>query len=264
MKHGHDMDRLQGSTAADKALDSIADVGNAVATIGAAVAPPSALLFGVARATFVGLGLFRKAWKFGKPSVDQMIEGIEAGADTRFREIDARLDGKDAEKRVFDARLQSQEAETARLSALFHGLRSSDPVKHQRLGAMTISCIYADDMKPEGLDDMMRAAVELTERDVSLLAKIYRSQKTILDNRGSRPFSHQWNEQVGGYWEQEFPRSENEHLSIRGSLMRLQSLGLIAAAETATRDGSIVHHPFGLPLEGKRFYERLQEIGTAK
>jgi hypothetical protein len=263
-KHNHDMDRLQGSTAADKILDAIADGGNAVAAIGAAVAPPTAPVLGIARATFTCLGLFRKAWKFGKPSIDQMIEDIETGADAKFKEIDARLDGDDSAKKQFEERLQSQEAETARLSALFHGLRSSDPEKHKRLGSITISCIFADDLKPENLDSKMRAAVELTEGDISLLARIYKSQKLILENRESRPFSHQWNEQVCAYWEQEFSREDRGHLNMRGSLMRLQSLGFIASAETMTRDGSVAHYPFGLLMEGKLFYERLQEIGTVK
>jgi hypothetical protein len=52
-----------------------------------------------------------------------------------------------------------------------------------------------------------------------------------------------------------------QHVATRASLMRLQSMGLIAAVETMmTRDGSIAHQPFGLLLEGKKFYERLEAI----
>jgi len=249
-KHNHDMNRLQGSTAADKILDAIADGGNAVATIGAVVAPPTAPVLGIARATFTCLGLFRKAWTFGKPSIDQMIEDIETGADAKFKEIDARLDRNDSAKKQFEERLQSQEAETARLSALFHGLRSSDPEKHKRLGAITIGCIFADDLKPESLDDMMRAAVELSESDIRLLKELC-----------ERPFDAR-RPSLNTYMNMgEADKGRADAEERMGSVAKLQAVAFVQLRTPGVDMGASL--VILLP-KGKRFYERLQEIGTVK
>jgi hypothetical protein len=261
IKHGHDMERLQGSTAADKALDAIVDGGNTVAAIGAVVAPPAALVFGIARATFTGLGLFRKAWKLGKPSVDQMIEDIETGADAKFKEIDARLDGNDSAKKEFDARLQSQEAETARLSALFHGLRSSDPEKHKRLGAITVGCIFADDLKPESLDDMMRATVELRDRDIFVLKTLSERQRdtgtfyplTSGDGTINRP------REVWQALERDKFITLTNQMEIRSSLERLKGVGF--CAEIQAMESNWLPRVLVTPL-GEEFLLRLQEVAA--
>ena len=269
-KHRREMDRLQGETAAGAALDNIADTGAALATIGTVVAPIAAPAFGIARATFIGLGLFGKAWRFGRPSVDQMIEDIETGADIRFREIEVKLEGQDSEQRKFEARLQSQEAETARLSALFHGLRSSDPEKHKRLGALTISCIFADDLKPESLDGMMRAAVELTEHDIDILGSIYKMEIHLFSPREMEK-EYRWRlDAIRSLWEERWnsqPFSSYQGingLAFNSSCARLQSAGLIASIGTKTILRGPTMHDYELLPEGKKFYERLQEVGSTK
>ncbi|MGB6831017.1 MAG: hypothetical protein WBE41_23425 [Terracidiphilus sp.] len=261
IRHSHDMDRLEGSTSAGKVLDAIANTGSAVATVGAVVAPVAAPAFGIARATFVGLGLFRKASKFGRPSIEQMIEDIETGADAKFRGIDARLDGNDSAKREFDARLQSQEAETARLSALFHGLRSSDPEKHKRLGAITVGCIFADDLKPEGLDDMMRATVELRDRDIFVLKTLSERQRdtgtfyplTSGDGTINRP------REVWQALERDKFITLTNQMEIRSSLERLKGVGF--CAEIQMMESNWLPRVLVTPL-GEEFLLRLQEVAA--
>jgi len=207
------------------------------------------------------MGLFRKVLKLGQPSLEKMVEDLEAAAYEEIRRIRDHLHGQAKRQEEFEARLNSQEAHVAYLSACFHGLRTSDPQKHSRLALLTINCVFVDDLKPESLDGMMRAAVELTEDDISLLGRLRRSQRLILENIANRPFSYQWYEQVGASWEGEFSRSEREHLSLRGSLMRLRSLGFIAETG-ASLNGELAKQHFGLLFEGKNFYERLQEISA--
>jgi hypothetical protein len=259
-KHNREMDRLQGETAAGAVLDSIADNGAALATIGAVVAPAAAPVLGIARATFGGLGLFRKAWKLGRPSVDQMIEDIETGADIRFQEIEAKLDGHESEQKRFEERIRSQEAETARLSALFHGLRSSDPQKHRRLGALTVACIFADDMLPERLDDVMRAGVELSESDIFLLGRIYKLQVHII--RDSTSSDSDRLQRITSDWTTRTKlKSENGGIELskcRGSLARLQAQAFLQLRTPGFDAGAEI---VVLLEDGARFYERLQETG---
>jgi hypothetical protein len=110
---------------------------------------------------------------------------------------------------------------------------------------------------------MMRAAVELTGCDVVVLRKLYDSQKLLLS---SPRWSSDWSEQVGHVWTDWgsiFGFGEEQHLKLRPSLSRLQSLGLIAEVQTNfVKDGSLARQAFGLLPDGKKFYERLQEIAV--
>jgi hypothetical protein len=139
-------------------------------------------------------------------------------------------------------------------------MHTSERERLKRLSRIVVSGVIADDLEPEGLDDMMRAAVELTERDIHLLKEIYEAQVWLF--RGTPYLSSEWSQEVMGIWSMKFDQLDRPgYLRTRSSLARLQSLGLIAAVETMmARDGSIAHQPFGLLQEGKNFYERLKNI----
>lgn len=132
-----------------------------------------------------------------------------------------------------------------------------------RLARIVVNGAKENDLDSDSLDDMMRAAVELKDADVNLLTMIYDKQSCLLQNHY---LSREWSEQVAANWSMHFAHLDSaQHAITRGSLVRLQSLGLIAAVETMmARNGSIAHQPFGLLPEGKKFYERLQEIGATK
>ena len=93
-----------------------------------------------------GAGLFAKALKGGQTPIEKVVEQIEAGAYleiVRIRKHDVEQDARLSE---FEVRLRSQEAQSAYLGAVLHGLRTSDPRKHIRLGTLTINCVYANDL----------------------------------------------------------------------------------------------------------------------
>jgi hypothetical protein len=135
----------------------------------------------------------------------------------------------------------------------------------KRLARIVVNAVKEDDLEPESLDDMMRAAVELTDWDIFVLGKMYESQKSLLSNRYQ---SFSWSEQVGHIWtdwNRIFGLNDEQHLKVRSALSRLQSLGLIAEAQTNfVKDGSLARQAFGLLPDGKKFFERLQDIGGAK
>ncbi len=209
------------------------------------------------------IGLFRRALKLGQPSLEKMVEDLESAADEEVRRIWGHLEGQSKRQQEFEARLNSHEAQVAYLSACFHGLRTSYPQKHSRLARLTINCIFHDNLEPESLDDMMRAAVELTEWDVSVLGKMYETQKHFLTKRS---FSHDWSTNVGNAWTEWgriFGIGDDQHLRLRSALSRLQSLGLIAEAQTNfVKDGSLARQAFGLLPEGAKLYQRLKEVAT--
>jgi hypothetical protein len=133
----------------------------------------------------------------------------------------------------------------------------------KRLARIVVNGVKENDLEPESLDDMMRAAVELTDWDVFVLGKMYESQKHLLSNRN---WSSDWSVEVGNVWtnwNRTFGLNEDQHLKLRSALSRLQSVGLVAEAQTNfVKDGSLARQAFGLLPEGKKFYERLQEIAA--
>jgi hypothetical protein len=213
--------------------------------------------------SFVG-NLFKKALSQGKLPVEKMIENLESAAFEEVRRIWEQLDGQAKRQQEFESRLESKEAQSAYLSAFLHGLRTSDPEKHSRLARLTINCIFENDMKPESLDGMMRAAVELKEADIILLGKIYDVLAKLLDY--NQTLSSEWCQQIAAGWSNNFTFLDSpSQRGSRSSLARLQSAGLIQEVRTMmTPTGELRTHPFGLLPEGKKFYERLQEVVVHK
>jgi hypothetical protein len=211
-----------------------------------------------------GAGLFARALKSGQAPIEKVVEPLENGAYAEITSIRKHLEGQDARIEEFEVRLRSQEAQCAYLGGVLHGLRSPDPEKHKRLGAMTISCIFADDLKPESLDGMMRAAIELKDADISMLGRLYSIYRPLLDRmeraRASGPASiPNLHNEIQNIWHN-FGRSLNpaEQLEYRGSFARLQSHGMIQ--QVTFSNSEVGREPYLLLEEGAKFYERLQEI----
>lgn len=215
-----------------------------------------------------GAGLFAKALKSGQTPVEKVVEQLENGAYAEIARIrkhdevqDARQEKHDARSKEFEARLQSQEAQSAYLGAVLHGLRTSDPRKRIRLGTLTINCVYADDLEPENLDGMMQATVELKEEDIVLLGNLYKWQNHILIEKGMNP--DKWFADIQQAHKQLVESGvlkQQDHLGFRSSYMRLESLGLIQEIPSITNHYGVGYELYALLLEGKKFYERLQEI----
>jgi hypothetical protein len=131
----------------------------------------------------------------------------------------------------------------------------------KRLARIVVNGVKDNNLEPEALDDMMRAAVSLTEWDLQVLAKMYSSQGSLVSGRR---MSFDWSEQVGHIWtnwNNVFGIGEDQHLKLRSALSRLQSLGLVAEAQTNfVKDGSLARQAFGLLPEGKKLYEQLKPV----
>ena len=158
--------------------------------------------------------------------------------------------------------LSSERLDPIVANAILHATRTNIETRLKRLAHIIAHGVKEDDLEPESLDDMMRAAVELTEGDIVLLKAIYEKQIGLL--RTGAYLSAEWSQQVSANWSMHFNHLDSpEFLHVRSSLARLQSLGLVAPVETMmSRNGSIAHQPFGMVLEGKKFYERLQGVAT--
>lgn len=135
----------------------------------------------------------------------------------------------------------------------------------RRLARIVVNGVKEDDLEPESLDDMMRAAVELRETDIVLLGSVYRWQNQILSEKGMNPDK----------WFGDIQRAHTqlvesgvlnpaEHLRYRSSYSRLESAGLVQAMPAITNTYGVGYELYALLIDGKKFYERLQEIGSTK
>lgn len=243
LRHQREIESLGDSTLVDDVLDGVAHLAEKT---GLPVLP----------------GLFRKALKSGRVPVEEMVDRLEAAAFEEIRRIWEHLNGQKRRQEEFEGRLNSQEAQVASIAAFFHGLRTSDPHKHSRLARLTVNSIFADDLAPENLDSMMRAAVELKDADVILLGNLYKWQNSILSERGMNP--QKWHGDIQSAQKNLVNSgvlNPQEHLNYRSSYSRLESLGLIQRI-TSAGDYGVGFELYALLMEGKRLYERLQEIGA--
>jgi hypothetical protein len=147
------------------------------------------------------------------------------------------------------------------ISALaLRAMHTSVKERLKRLARIVANGVKEDDLELENLDDMMRAAVELKNTDIVLLQKIYDSQNPMLGLKNLN--SQNWHGSIQGIW-RTFVDSGNlrseEHLRYRSSFARLESVGLIQRVENVGMYG-VGQDLYALLMEGKRFYESLQDF----
>ena len=217
----------------------------------------------VAGGVVAGLGIVDWFRKLGTAKVNENLESLGQATEDALNRVERALLEHGTSIDEIKSRLKSQEFRDGMASASLQALRTTQAERLKRLALILANGVKEGDLASENLDDMMRAAVELTDWDVFVLGKMYESQKSLLSNRYQ---SFGWSEQVGHVWadwNRIFGVNDEQHLKVRSALSRLQSVGLVAEAQTNfVKDGSLARQAFGLLPDGKKFYERLQEIAV--
>src|ERR1039458_722985 len=236
-------------------------VGSSLATGGTAASAGLAVVGSVV----AGLGIVDWFRKLGNSKVNENLESLGQATEDALNRVEKTLREHGTSIDEIKVRIASPEFKEGMASAALQALRTTQRDRLNRMALILANSVMEKDLKSESLDDMMRAAVELTDWDDVVLGKMYESQKQILSNRN---WSSGWSEQVGHIWTNWgtiFGLGEDQHLKVRSALSRLQSVGLVAEAQTHfVKDGSLATQAFGLLPEGKKFYERLQGIEVKK
>ena len=261
------MESLHESPVADRIVDA-SDATCAVAAAGSVLIPPLGVaLVPVGMGASV-LGIFGRAIRLGKPTAEKMVEVLESATDNQVKRIWSRLDKDTERQNEFEARLNSSEAQVAMLNECFHGLRTSDPMKHTRLAVVTVNSVFEGDLGQESLDTQMRAAIELREHDITVLGSIYEMQQRLFSpTELSKEYS--WRIQaINSLWDEWWVKPPfSSHQGINGmnfnsSCARLQSAGLIASIGISSFAQGSTMHNYELLSDGKKFYERLQDLAV--
>lgn len=161
-----------------------------------------------------------------------------------------------------EEQLKSNEFHEAVANATLHITRTNVGARLKRIATLIANGVRSRDLEQESLDDMMRAAAELTDADVALLRKIYESQNSMLGWKNMNP--QNWHGSIQQIWRTFVDSGKlnpQEHLSYRSSFGRLESRGLIQRIENTGMHG-VGQDLYALLMEGKKFYERLEEIAS--
>jgi hypothetical protein len=168
-------------------------------------------------------------------------------------------------RQQFDERINSPEFSAVVANATLHITRTNVENRLKRLAHLIANGVKQDDLEPESLDDMMRAAVELNEADVILLGNLYKWQNHILNEKGMNPTK--WYGDIQSA-HQNLVKSgalnSHEHLNYRSSYLRLERSGLIQQITSINNLDGVGYELYALLMGGKKFYERLQEIAVPK
>ncbi len=232
-------------------------LGTAVAATGGAVGTTLAIAGGV----IAGLNLLDRFLQLGgstvRDNVREVAEAVESGL--------ARLELKCVENgkglKDLKALLESEEFTEGTATLVLHSLRTNSKKKLDRLAQVLISGVVSNDLEPESLDDMMRAAVELSGPDVSFLGRLYDLQAATIrslvmsDSDRLKELTANWTAKTKVSEE----RGGIEIAKHRSSIARLQAQAFIQLRTPGFDSGAEIVH---LLQEGAKFYERLQDIAV--
>lgn len=147
----------------------------------------------------------------------------------------------------------------AAISAVaLRAMHTSVESRLKRLARIVVNGVKEDDLEPELLDDMLRAASELTERDIEILTKVSKTQRSItIYNTSTNDGTINLPRELWRALELEKFISLDTQMPIRSSLARLQSLGFGADIQTME---SMWIPRFVVTPEGEKFLQRLRDV----
>lgn len=173
----------------------------------------------------------------------------------KLYELQQRNEGKWKE---IEERIRSTETGIVLVNATLYVPRTNVASRLQRMAHIFVNGVNLGDLEPERTDDMMRAAIELNDIDLTILRRIYDRQVKLLEIH--ERLSSEWAQQVGHGWTNDFACLDAEK-SARSSLSKLQSFGFVGrVTSNIVATGELRTQPYGLLPEGKVFCERIQEV----
>ena len=146
----------------------------------------------------------------------------------------------DLRERIDSLRTDPKFAEAISALAL-QAMHTSVKDRLKRLARIVVNGVKEGDLEPESLDDMMRAATELSEPDIRLLKELY-------EHHSVQPMNMN-----------ETGMDKTEFVERLESVAKLQAAAFVHLRTPGLDQGANIVVLFP---RGKKFYERLQEISA--
>jgi len=213
------------------------------------------LIGGVAKVIGVG----EKICALGVPTVDKNFRLLGDATEDALSRVEMALVAQGTTVEEIQQRIASPQFEQNLAAAVLQTQRTTQESRLRRMAWLLANGVKENDLEPESLDDMLRAAVELTDRDILVLRTVAETQATTAtffpltssDGTINRP-REVWQE-----LERRGLITLKNQMEIRSSLERLRSMGF--GAEIQTTD-SIWLPRFLVTPVGEKFITRLREI----
>jgi DNA-binding transcriptional MerR regulator len=223
----------------------------------------------IAGSVVAGLGIVDWFRKLGTAKVNENLEALGEATEDALNPVERVLLEHGTSIDEIKSRLNSQDFKDDMASASLQALRTTQSNRLKRLALILANGVREDDLGPESLDDMMRAAVELKEIDVKVLQFISSRQESLLAGaeKAVDGWPHAWLDKVQRLWQESlrergtlYAPGKFNGSEWRSSLSRLHSFGFIIPVQPNMTTNSLGEEPFGLLLDGRKFLDRLSEI----
>ncbi|MGB7267383.1 MAG: hypothetical protein WBC92_17840 [Terracidiphilus sp.] len=250
-------------------LESATSGASAAVAFGASFAAGGPAGLAIAGSVVAGMRIVDWFRKLGTTKVEENLEALGQATEDAFDRVERVLGEQGKSIDEIKKRFESEELMQAMANASLQALRTTEGTRLKRLALILANGVKEGDLEPESLDDMMRAAVELTAYDIKILGSIYVMQIDMFSLS-----SLNWNyatrvNNIRSKWMRWWDSNSTSYQGTNGmafnsSCIRLQATGLIASIgpQSVLRGPAI--NDYELLMEGKRFHERLQEISAAK
>lgn len=221
----------QNQSPVDRILESAESATNAISlTTGLAPIGGIAKAFGVAR---------RFTSELGVATLSENLDHLGNATEAALSRVEKKLEARGVRVDEIYGLLNSGEFLEGIKAATLQAQRTKDKKRLERMALILANGVAENDLEPERLDDMMRAAAELSDRDISLLRELCEHPSPINMN--------------------EIDKGNADFEERMGSVAKLQA---VAFAQLRTPGLDMGANIVAVLPRGKKFYERLQEIST--
>jgi hypothetical protein len=268
------MEQLPNSPAGGAIEGVISLAGPALAVGSSLVVTTSSEAAGVSVAASVVAGLGIVDWfrKLGTAKVKENLESLGQATEDALNRVERVLLEHGTSIDEIKSRLNSQDFKDGMASASLHALRTTQEDRLKRMARILANGVRENDLAPESLDDLMKAAVELSDADVGVL-KFISSKQVELVTPGYKDAIYGWPDawlrEVQKRWQaaltergSAFTQGKFNAGQWRSSLARLHGLGFIGPVQHNPTTNSPGEEPYGLLPMGQGFLDRLREIAA--
>lgn len=211
-----------------------------------------------------GLDLTGKCLMLGVPTIEENLKLFGGLVEGAILSVEERLNVLETSAEQFQRRVESKEFMQYLASGVLQTQRTTQENRLKRMAWIIANSVKENDLDPESGDDMMRAAVELKQTDLFLLRDMFDSESSLSAAISLRSEDDILFQYWQDYWDQVFP-AKYPNWSQRATATgfgRLAALGLIYGAKPTNMGVSPVPTNYRISDEGKKFYERIQEIAV--
>jgi len=201
------------------------------------------------------IGLSTIMMEMGVSTVAENIDFLGRATADALARIERRLEAQGITVEEIAKRYSRPEFAASLEAAILQTQRTRQRERLIRLASILGHSVEVDEIDPETIDDLARAAVELTDWDVQLLKDLRECESTYTDASG---YLFAWWQEYWRRFPDKYPNRTTR--AAAASFGRLQSFGFVYGAEGTSQAASPVPVHYRLSEDGERFLSRIEAL----